>query len=139
MHGINRRGQKIVCIASVEVICAICGLARVPEENGVYTVRDFGEFDTRGLGGMTKTEVCIPGVFLDEVPDIASCPCVAPEMAVPMKPLPWPLVLFKPVFEGKTDISEIVRNGLDVPVADRILETVSQDEFSDFVASHWWG
>ena len=139
MHAINRRGQKVVCIADIQVICAVCGPAKVPEKNGVYTVTDFGNFDTRGLPKMTAKEICIPGIHLAEVPDIASCPCDAPGMVTPMVPLPWPLMLFKPVFEGKTDISEIVRNGLDVPAADRILETVSQDEFSEFVASHWWG
>lgn len=108
MNGINRIGQRIVCVkVGMEVVCRGCGRIPHPELGGTYTVAGFADFDTRPIAdGMRNVRaVNIPGVSLKEIPDIGSCQCEVPGHRELPSPLPWLLMMFRPVDERETDIS----------------------------------
>lgn len=106
MNGINRRGQKVRCIAGFyietcngDVLPPACPLT--PQVGETYTVDGFlltGIVVDRGT--VTKHG---PGIVLREI-NSPTCDCCSNLMG-------WPIVAFRPLDERKTDISTLVEAG----------------------------
>lgn len=89
MNGIDRIGQKVVCVVPVEFwLLGICiSMPAFPRQDRTYTVAGFE--DSSGH----------PGIHLQEIAGI-DCPCRK------LTNTAWPLSAFRPVNERKTDISQ---------------------------------
>jgi hypothetical protein len=108
---IDRVGQKVVCVVEFDIFLLDGSrYGPVPVKDQVYTVAAFGEFPF----SFDQARKGMPGISLVEVPDIQ-----APRSG---SEAPWPMIAFRPVDERKTDISEIVRNALDVKAPTRVDE-----------------
>src|SRR5882672_1074296 len=103
MNGINRRGQKVECIAIFEVVTHLDTPMVIPDVGVEYTVSDFL------LSGKVVSETpgehlgdAAPGIALIEIP-IPRCICCGQTMG-------WPIMGFRPLVadESKTDISALV-------------------------------
>lgn len=101
MNGINRRGQKVVCIADMVITCrSHTGIERkypgpFPVMEGVYTVVNF---IMSGIDMDEPDKGKSPGLELAEVPTVMCC-CGCGAKAG------WPIFAFRPLDERKTDIS----------------------------------
>lgn len=114
MSGINRQGQKVVCVAFINVwlgdnpgtLHIYEGARPIPDE--VYTVDGFVE------SGAILTEHhagTLPGIALVEIPCALKCPS--------MEPLGWPIAAFRAIDARETDISEIIRLATPVKQTER--------------------
>jgi hypothetical protein len=113
MSGINRRGQKVACIAHMNVWIGRTAATlapyegTVPKVDEVYTVDGFIE---SGFLLGSPTPGTVPGIALVEI----VCPLTDPGM----KPMGWPMAGFAPVDERETDISELRK--LATPVTEPV-------------------
>lgn len=107
MNPINRVGQKVVCLFDIEVLGRLGGSYRgaVPQAGETYTVDGFGETGMIEQGEAYRGRV--PGIFLREIPPVRSRRIEDGAM----EDLPWPISIFRPAFEGETDISELLALG----------------------------
>jgi hypothetical protein len=110
MNGINRRGQKVVCIAEINVFLGPGSFnpygGPIPRPDETYTVEGFIE------SGFILSEIGsgrVPGLALREMP------CAFFGTGEPMG---WPVAGFKPVDERKTDISDL----MPAPAEHHVLE-----------------
>jgi hypothetical protein len=105
MNAINRVSQKVVCIRDLRGMAmrACHNITWGPEENKVYTVAGFEDWDGT------------PCIHLIEVPGLR-CECAT------IVDKPWPISCFRPVDERKTDISQF--RELLTPITTRELERV---------------
>lgn len=104
MNAINRLGQKVVCIAEIDVVTQSGARypGPVPVLDEVYTVTGFGPTGMKAPPDLPDADI---GIILAEIPTIrgrSSCDRT-------WRNLTWPLVIFRPVDERKTDISDLVR------------------------------
>lgn len=101
MNGINRRGQKVVCVMEFEIADPEGNVYRGPQPvlDGVYTVIDFID---NGRHAISSDGDVRPGLDLLEVPGLR-----APRN--PVVRFGWPIIGFRPMVEDerKTDISEL--------------------------------
>jgi len=99
MNGINRRGQKVICVLEIELAGAggFVYPGPYPKENQAYTVADFIDNGALLITNNLGPDIA-PAVVLVEIP----CPQVRRR---PGKLIGWLLACFRPAFEGKTDIS----------------------------------
>ena len=110
MNGINRRGQKVVCVAEVTVIVGDISALRkydgpAPRREAVYTVDGF--IESVLLAGPFGT---VPGIALMEIPCVLKPPG--------MQPMGWPIAAFRPLDQRETDISELRK--LATPVTEPV-------------------
>jgi hypothetical protein len=108
MNGINRRSQKVICIAEFDLIDAASGRlysGPTPQINEVYTVDAFVDsgplVDTDGI--LTDGSHDAPGITLVEL----KSPKTKSKYGG-RRPLGWPIVGFRPLLERGTDISALV-------------------------------
>jgi len=101
MNGINRRGQKVVCIMTLVIEDCAGNLPdlTLPEEGEVYTVADFRDsgmvYEHQSIDGEG-----LPGIDLVEISSIRGTDFETKEPVV----LGWPIVAFEPLDERATDI-----------------------------------
>lgn len=103
MNAINRREQKVVCVATinvwigntVETLQLYDG--PTPEPERVYTVDGFIE---SGFILDAPRSGSLPGIALVEIP----CSLTS----ATMEPLGWPIAAFRPLDERATDISALL-------------------------------
>jgi hypothetical protein len=101
MNGINRRGQKVICIMDlvIEDMAGEVPRLTLPEYGEVYTVEDFRDsrmvFEHQSID-----DDGLPGIDLVEIASIHGRDPVTKELIV----LGWPIVAFKPVDERRTSI-----------------------------------
>jgi hypothetical protein len=92
MSGIDRIGQRVVCVQDHVVWANFCcdAITRWPLLDEIYTVAGFAEIDG------------VPGIFLAELPPV-TCECHL------LSGAPWPLQCFRPLDERKTDIGSLTK------------------------------
>ena len=91
MLGIDRAGMKVECIEDCDAWAAFCcAVSRWPRVGGVYVVSAFGDIEG------------IPGIYLHELSSI-TCQCHGLSNA------PWPLEIFRPLDQRRTDISALTK------------------------------
>lgn len=103
MNGINRRGQKVVCVIEVEyetVSGAVCPFG--PTLNEVYTVRNFID---RNKGVIQCID--LPDFPLDLFIDLVEIE--SPVVVRTQEPIGWPIAAFRPVQTRETDIGELLK------------------------------
>ncbi len=107
MNGINRRGQKVICVASFSIHGLFGEVVphQTPQPDHVYTVADFIDCIGASVEGQYGR---MPGIDLVEVPVII--------LRGTNKPSGWPLVGFRPADERKTDISDLVKAAKDATI-----------------------
>jgi hypothetical protein len=102
MYGIDRAGQKVICVIDHSLWADFCcDVQSWPLQDEIYTVSGFGEIENE------------PGVFLYELPCI-TCACSG------LSGSPWPLEIFRPVNTARADIGIFTRllDRVPVPVGD---------------------
>lgn len=108
MNGINRRGQKVECIAGMAVYHRDFDNPTgdpVPVQGKVYTVDDFipaGVVFVEYIGFLEKDG---PGIVLREVPTV-KCTCCDKVMG-------WPMGAFRPVTDRKNDAEAFIQQCKD--------------------------
>lgn len=110
MSGINRRGQKVVCVVEVEYESQRTGhcYRGGPRLNEVYTVTDFlGPRPT-----LRAEQMDVDGVEFIDLLEVRSLYLEIPGQ--PRIPIGWPVICFRPVDERRTDISDLVALGRNV-------------------------
>lgn len=110
MNGIDRIGQKVVCIAHIEIVDrrgrAVSGPYPVVDE--VYTVGDFVDSGMICHDDTLERELA-PGITLLEIATIRGRRIRDGQWIE----LGWPIICFRPLDERKTDISLLRRVALD--------------------------
>lgn len=132
MNGINRRGQKVVCVYEIEIETPSGRVydGPAPKLDDVYTVADF--LDTGMiLSGGDGEGPGLPGIALREIGCIRGRVAATKEYV----DLGWPILMFRPLDERKTDISDIIRNDgrFDKELAEEWLDHTIQDELRKLV------
>lgn len=103
MNGINRRGQKVICIMELEIEDAagnypLLPIRPVPGEQ--YTVADFLDSGMVLEDQDVDAAEELPGIVLFEIEPIRGRDIVTKQPVV----LGWPIIAFKPVDERETSI-----------------------------------
>lgn len=108
MNPINRRGQKVRCIADFELELANGELYRgpVPKCGETYTVQDFVDNSGIAVADDGDTEDIGPAIVLFEIG--------SPFLRVSRRVIGWPICVFRPVDERETDISALIGLGREV-------------------------
>lgn len=104
MSGINRRGQKVVCVIEVEYESATSGelFAISPRLGKIYTVRDFVD---RNKGVIRCAD--LPDFPLDLFIDLIELE--SPVVIRTKEPIGWPIAAFRPVQTRETDLGDLLR------------------------------
>jgi len=102
MNGINRRGQKVVCVAEIELVL-LSGRTYpgpMPQVDETYTVVDFAHSGcVRGIG--IEAEALAPGIVLREIP--------SPRSTADHRLFGFPIIAFRPLDERETDIGDLLK------------------------------
>jgi hypothetical protein len=104
MNGINRRGQKIVCIMEMDIEgpTGIPYDGETPKIDRVYTVADF--IDNEGLLAPHAEMNTHAALDLFELPAL--------KLKGQTRRAGWPIICFRPLDERETDISALVGLGI---------------------------
>lgn len=108
MTGINRIGQRVVCIERSFDVLWCPNIDPLPEYKGEYTVSGF------------ETVVDIPGIHLREFAD-TTCNCVG-------KKMPWPIQCFRPIVDDQIKNEHVTKivNKAKVPAPIKPIKKVKE-------------
>lgn len=107
MTGINRVGQKVICVVEIEIETprGEVYLGPLPVLDEVYTVTGFAETGMRAA--VTMDANLDVGITVAEIPTLRG----RHRKTGAWIDLAWPIMLFRPVDERQTDISDLVKIG----------------------------